>query len=110
MDATSSGKKGQLVTAAFKNVLREGRRPTNIRTDKGQGFRFQAFNFLERKNINHLYVQNSEVKVNYAERVIKTMKSYLYGNITYKQSYRYVDKLPEITQHTIEHLACLPIK
>lgn len=39
------------------------------------------------------------------------MKSYLYGNITYKQSYRYVDKLPEITtQHTREHSACLPIK
>lgn len=42
MHATSSGKKGQRVTAAFKNVLREGRRSPNIRSDKGQGFRFQA--------------------------------------------------------------------
>lgn len=66
MHATSSGKKGQRVTVAFKNVLREGRRSTNIRSDKGQGFRFQAFNFLKRKNIDHLYVHNSEVKVNYA--------------------------------------------
>lgn len=41
MHATSSGKKGQ--PAAFKNFLREGRRSTNIRLDKGQGFRFQAF-------------------------------------------------------------------
>lgn len=58
-------KKGQCVTAAFKNVLRGGRRPTKLRSQKGQKFRFQAFNaFLKDENIDHLYAQNSEVKAN----------------------------------------------
>lgn len=65
-------KKGQSVTAALKSVLREGRRPTRIRSDKGQEFRSRTFNaLLKEQNIEHLYAQNTEVKANYAERVIK---------------------------------------
>lgn len=108
-------KKGQSVTAALKNVLREGRRPTRIRSDKGQEFRSRTFNaLLKEQNIEHLYAQNTEVKANYAERVIKTIKTKLYRYITYKQSYRMLiscKTLLETTmQPTIEQSACLPLK
>lgn len=93
-------KKGQSVTAALKNVLREGRRPTRIRSDKGQEFRSRTFNaLLKEQNIEHLYAQNTEVKANYAERVIKTIKTKLYRYITYKQSYHYVDKLQDFARN-----------
>lgn len=93
-------KKGESVTAAFKNILREGRHPTRIRSDKGQEFRSRAFNaILNEENIDHLYAQNTEVKANYAERVIKTIKTKMYRYITYKQSYRYVDKLQDFARN-----------
>lgn len=89
-------KKGQSVTAAFESILQEGRRPTRLRTDKGQVFRSRAFNaYLDDQNIEHLYAQNTEIKANYAERVIKTIKTKLYRFITYKQNYRYVDHLQD---------------
>lgn len=89
-------KKGQSVTSAFENILRECRRPTRIRTDKRQEFRARVFNaFLNTQNIEHLYAQNTDIKANYAERVIKTIKAKLYRYITYQQSYRYVDHLQD---------------
>lgn len=76
-------KKGESVTSAFKNVLREGRRPTRIRSDIGQEFRSRALNaLLNEKNFDHLYAKNSEVKANNAERVMKTIKNKLYRYIT----------------------------
>jgi hypothetical protein len=93
-------KKGQSVTSAFENILQDGRRPTRIRTDKGQEFRSRAFNaLLNSENIKHLYAQNTEIKANYAERVIKTIKAKLYRYITFKQSYRYVEHLQDFASN-----------
>lgn len=68
-------KKGPTTARAFEDILREGRQPTKIRTDKGQEFGSKTFNnvFTDR-NIQHLYSQNTEVKANYAQRAIKTIK------------------------------------
>ena len=93
-------KKGQSVTAAFQDILQEGRHPSRLRSDKGQEFRSKAFNaLLKDQTIEHLYAQNTEIKANYAERVIKTMKAKLYRYITYKQSHRYVDKLQDFVKN-----------
>ena len=68
-------KKGQSITAAFQDILHEGRHPTRLRSDKGQEFRSKVFNaLLKEQTIEHLYTQNTESKANYAERAIKTMK------------------------------------
>lgn len=103
-------KKGQSVTAAFESILQEGRRPTRLRTDKGQEFRSRAFNaYLDDQNIEHLYAQNTEIKANYAERVIKTIKTKLYRFITYKTIVMWITYkilLSTITQHTIEQSEC----
>ena len=40
----------------------------------------------------------NEVKANYAERALKTIKGKIYKYFTYKQSYRYIDALQDITQ------------
>lgn len=100
MDAASQRQKGSKRHCIAKKVLRECRRPTRIRSDKGQEFRSRTFNaLLKEQNIEHLYAQNTEVKANYAERVIKTIKTKLYRYITYKQSYRYVDKLHDFARN-----------
>ena len=87
-------KKGETVTKAFEDILREGRHPTRIRTDKGQEFRSKAFNaLLKNRDIEHLYAQNTEVKANYVERVIKTVKAKIYRYFTYNLTDRYLDHL-----------------
>ncbi|KAK3102040.1 hypothetical protein FSP39_008318 [Pinctada imbricata] len=89
-------KRGESITTAFQAILKEGRQPTRIRTDKGQEFKSRTFNaLLKRNNIEHLYAQNTEIKANYAERVIKTVKAKIYRYMTYKQSQRYVDRLED---------------
>ena len=86
-------KTGESIKSALANILREGRYPTRIKTDKGQEFKAREVQkLLNKYNIQHLYAQN-ETKATVAERVIKTIKSKMYRYFTYKQSYRYVDEL-----------------
>lgn len=92
-------KKGPTTARAFENILSEGRQPTKLRTDKGQEFRSIAFNnVLTDRNIKHFYSQNTEVKANYAERAIKTIKTRIYRYMTFKQSDRYIDRLQEFAR------------
>lgn len=64
-------KKGQTVTSAFEKNLREGRRPTRIRTDMGQGFRSRVFYTFLTTKISSTYT----LKANYAESVISIRKN-----------------------------------
>lgn len=54
---------------------------------------------LNEQNIDDFYAQNTEVKANYAEQVIKTIKTKLYQYIIYKQPYCYVDKLQDFARN-----------
>lgn len=91
-------KKGPTTARAFEDILREGRQPTKLRTDKGQEFRSKAFNtVLTDRNI-HFYSQNTEVKANYAEIAIKTTKTRMYRYMTFKPSQRYIDRLQEFAR------------
>ena len=93
-------KKGESVSRAFTDILTEGRRQTSLRTDKGQEFRSRVLNdLLKDRNIEHLYAQNTEIKANYVERVIKTMKARITRYMTYKQSYRYIDHLGDFNEN-----------
>ena len=93
-------KKGESVVSAFEDILREGRRPSRLRTDKGQEFRSRAFNaLLTEEGIEHLYAQNTEIKANYAERAIKTVKSRINRYLTHKMSDRYIDRLQDFARN-----------
>jgi transposase InsO family protein len=86
-------KKGESVAKAFETIFKEGRKPYKMRTDKGQEFRARTVQFVFKEaGIKHFYAQN-EVKASVAERVIKTIKTKIYIYFTFKQSYRYIDKL-----------------
>lgn len=92
-------KKGPTTARAFEDILREGRQPTKIRTDKGQEFGSKAFNnVLTDRNIQHLYSQNTKLKANFAERSIKTIKTRMYRYMTFKQSQRYIDRLQKFAR------------
>jgi ribulose bisphosphate carboxylase small subunit len=89
-------KRGESVMKALKNIFAEGRSPSRIRTDKGQEFKSRLVESLlkqRRTCIEHLLSQNTEIKANYVERVIKTIKSKMYRYFTHAQSYKYIGEL-----------------
>ena len=99
-------KKGESVPRALEDVLAEGMSPNRIRTDKGQEFRSRLVDaVLKQRGIQHLFVQNTEIKANYVERVIKTNKSKMYRYFTHKQLYNYVKDLQKFANsyNTIYH-------
>ena len=63
---------------AFDSVLSEGRKPEELRTDKGTEFANESFQqYLKKKGIQ-FYTANNEPKVSVVERVNQTLKSKLY--------------------------------
>ena len=89
-------KRCESVMKAVKNIFAEGRSPSRIRTDKGQEFKSRLVESLlkqRRTCIEHLLSQITEIKANYVERVIKTIKSKMYRYFTHAQSYKYIGEL-----------------
>jgi hypothetical protein len=97
-------KKSESVAKAFETIFMEGRKPYQIRTDKGQACRARAIqSVFKEAGIKHFNAQN-EVKASVTERVIKTIKTKIYRYFTFKQSHRYIDKLQSFAEgynHTI---------
>ena len=92
-------KTGKSVERAFQEILTETRRkPDQIRTDKGTEFIDKGFrNFLKKQDIKY-FTSDNELKSNYAERAIKTIKSKLFRYMTAKNTFQWVDALSTITK------------
>jgi hypothetical protein len=89
-------KTGKEVAEAFQSIFSEGRIPKYIRSDKGQEFKAQKVQTVFKKEKVHHFVTQNEVKANYAERAIKTIKSKIFRYLSAKQTYRYIDVLSDI--------------
>ena len=88
-------KHGVEVASAFKRIFDKGRKIQKIRTDRGSEFSNRVvIAYLRSQGVEH-FVTNNEVKANYAERLIKTIKSRIYKYITKKQTYHYISHLQD---------------
>ena len=90
-------KTGKDVSRAFESIFAEGRVPLKIRTDRGKEFT----NVITQKTfrahgVDH-FLTNNEVKANYAERVIRTLKLRLKRYETWKQTHKWKDVMRDIT-------------
>ena len=82
---------------ALKNIFAEGRSPNRIRTDKTQEYNSQLVeSLLKQRRIEHLFAPNTEIKANYVERMIKTIKSKMCRYFTHAQSYNYIGELQKL--------------
>ena len=72
--------------------------PETMRSDKGTESLGHKVQSLFKSHLICHFVTQNEVKVNYAERAIKTIKGKIYKYFTYKQSYCYIDALQYITR------------
>ena len=75
------------------------RRPKRLRTDKGTEFTNRAVSKLMKAEGIYAFTTKNETKANYAERVIKTIKTLLYRYFLHRQTYHYVDVLPQIVHN-----------
>ena len=91
-------KQGIEVTRAFREILDGLRKPKHVRTDKGQEFKSKILQkYFKENGVDHFVTQN-EVKANYAERVIKTLKSRIMRYFTLKQTHKWIDVLADFTE------------
>lgn len=100
--STTENKTGAELVKALNVILRHGRQPQTVRTDKGRDFKNRDVSkFLKSQNIHHLVAQN-ETKANYAERVIKTIRHKLFRYILKTSTRRYIDQLQD-TVYSYNH-------
>ena len=90
---------GKEIVSAFKFIFRNSKRkPMKICSDMGKEFdNVQFKRFLNTNNVEYFTTQNTEIKAHLAERCIKTIKSKLMKMMQYRNTYRWIDKLKDIT-------------
>ena len=90
-------KTGSEVANGLRKILKGGRRPKALRTDKGRELRnAEVRRYLSEIGVHHFFAQNTETKANYAERFIKTLKHKIYRYLFKTRKERYVDALPDL--------------
>lgn len=95
-------KQGKEVSEAFLTIFARGRQPEKIRSDKGSEFTNKVLQTtLKDLGVIHFVTQN-EVKANYAERVIKTIKGRISKYFTKQQTHHYIDHLQDFA-HSYNH-------
>ena len=91
-------KKGETVTEAFKAILKEGRKPEYLWTDKGKEYYNKHFKDLLQKNEITLYSTENEEKSSVCERWNKTIKTKMWKQFTVQGNTQYLDMLPKLVK------------
>ncbi|XP_041355340.1 uncharacterized protein LOC121386086 [Gigantopelta aegis] len=92
-------KKPETVLEGFKTVLKDGRIPKKVRVDKGTEFAGLFKQFLLKENIKLIVTQNEDIKSNFAERFIRTIRSLLARYTTYNNTQKYIDVLEDLVHN-----------
>ena len=91
-------KTGKEIVKAFVTIVKDGRIPTRIRTDKGSEYvNKEVRRYFKDEKIVHFVTQNI-VKASMAERAIKSIKSRIAHFMTHNQTHRWVEVLPKLTE------------
>ena len=90
----------QSITNALQKIFdRTNRRPKNIRSDNGAEFKNKWVNQFFKKNEINAYTTKNETKANYAERVIRTLKTMMYRYFSHKETYTYIETLQDLVSN-----------
>ena len=88
---------GKEMVSALKSIFAIDK-PRKIRTDSGSEFKNKLVESLLRTRDVDFFTTKNEKKANYAERVIKTLKSKLVRILNFKNSQRWIDDLSNSTK------------
>lgn len=91
-------KSGSEVAKAFESILKEGRVPQKLQTDKGKEFFNKHFqNITKKYNILH-FATDTDLKASIIERFHRSYKAKMFRYLTATNSRRYVDILQDLTE------------
>lgn len=92
-------KTGVEITKAMESILKESKfSPKNLQSDQGKEFYNKKFSALMKQyTINH-YSTYSTKKAAIAERVIRTLKNWLYKEFSARGEYKWIDILAIVTR------------
>ena len=94
---TLENKLEDMVIDAFRCIFQRAKKPRRLRTDRGGEFTGRKVqDYFDSINIEHWTAHNDEMKANFAERVIQTLKKSLWGYMRTKKNYRYINVLKDI--------------
>ena len=83
---------------AFESILKVGRKPLRLQTDKGSEFYNKSFQeYLTQQKITHFNTQ-SDTKASVVERFNKTLKQRLYRALTANATLKYLDFLTDLVK------------
>ena len=92
-------KKGETVTEAFKMIIKEGRKPEYLWTDKGKEYYNKHLKDLLEKNKITLYSTENEEKSSVCEQWNRTIKTGMWKQFTAQGNTTYLDMLPKLLKH-----------
>jgi len=85
------------VLVAFKEILKDGRKPWKLMTDKGTEFLGREFQkYLYENDIQHFTSQNDDIKCSIAENYNRKLKTRLWKHFSRIRNYRWIAVLPKI--------------
>ena len=92
-------KSAKEVTENIKNIINESaRKPIYFLNDRGKEYENTTLkNYFKQIGVKHILPSNDISKASVAERVIRSYKTILFKYLTSTLSYRYIDKIDEIT-------------
>ena len=89
-------KTGQSLIGAFEHILRSGRSPRLLQTDKGSEFTNRSFQtYLKTKGI-HFFTTHNETKASVVERFNRTLKTKMWKFFTANNTNEYIKALPKL--------------
>ena len=91
-------KKGETVMNAFKSILKKGRKPHYLWTDKGKEYYNKHVKELLDKNKITLYSTENEEKSSVCERWNRTIKTKMWKQFTVQGNTQYLDMLPKLVK------------
>ena len=91
-------KKGETVAKALKTILKEGRKPQYLWTDKGKEYYNKHMKDLLEKNKITLYSTENEEKSSVCERWNRTIKSKMWKQFTVQGNTQYLDMLLKLVK------------
>ena len=91
-------KTGVALVKAFNKILKQGRQPNRLRTDRGTEFHNHTFQrWLKDHGIDHFFTEG-DAKAAVVERFNRTLKERLYRYFTAANTLRFDDALPQLVQ------------
>ena len=91
-------KKGETVAKALKTILKEGRKPQYLCTDKGKEYYNKHVKELLDKNKITLYSTENEEKSSVCERWNRTIKTKMWKQFTVQGNTQYLEMLPKLVK------------